>query len=912
MEDLYHELKNFTNTADATGIPFLLYNQNKIKIKVPYPKIPELLGKYCQYVSNNIEDTNDFSIAEYVDSKKHPLIVNFQFRFENDNEDDDEPNFFNDNLIQTICYCIQSAQMELLQISPNYQECVCIVQETAPWMKNKEWCINVKFQFPYCVINQSFYTRSLKPNIIRKLRNENIMKYMEKSPIGDLNDMIFDIGEYLPLYGSIGLDQSPYYTLAHIYPIITKDNLEQNNIIELDLSTSFQVVNHTWIHNGFISADFLAINVNIDHWLPLFLSCHFYPGVTHIKEVEEDKTITNNNNKEFNDPNIASKDPKIILKFLLPLLNIHRVTTVPFWLDVGRAIYTIYNGNEEGFKKWVEFSNRGDIDERTCLIKWSSFRADNYISIRTIAQYAKKDNPEVYMRWHEMWYHSVLCEAASGRIPVDVAEVVYRFFWLDFICVQSSKNGWYYFNGINLVIQDDGIKLRQGITNEFTQMCKEKRHRCSQNSKDTSLTEKERGTNEGYVAAFSSLIKALGMGSFKNQIIKFCQEKFYDDNFKKAKNFDHAKMGWGNCITEVCDSKIYKREGKIEDYITKNTNTPILNLSWEHPLVKEVLDWYGKLFVDPELLHFFKKILASFFWGKNAEKLFQVWTGGTNAGKSIIIKFIKKILGIYAVDIPEEIFICKPTSRSGPSPELAQMDGAHAGFISETGTDSPFTMNSVKKWTGGDSFFGRMCGDDGGSINALLKMILMCNEPPNIRNADDAVHNRWLHLPFLSVFVNNPPESIEEQYRQRKFKNNPYFENKIPDLSLAGAWIMFESFNDYITEGITNPPKIIVDHTEQYWKEHDPISNFISEKIEFVYTADGQKDTKYSLSATEIHPHYTKWFKQYYSHPEQPCSCPQLKSCLSTTNNLGAPVGHRWYGVILRKTEPQQVPPTLK
>ena len=327
---------------------------------------------------------------------------------------------------------------------------------------------------------------------------------------------------------------------------------------------------------------------------------------------------------------------------------------------------------------------------------------------------------------------------------------------------------------------------------------------------------------------------------------------------------------------------------------------PLLDYSYEHPLVKELMNWLGKVFVDLELLNYFKKIIASFLVGRNAEKMFQVWTGGSNGSKSIIVKFIHLILGQYSIDVPEEVFTTKPMGRSGPSPELAQFEGAHTGFISETDADIPFKMGAVKKWTGGDRFFARMCNDDGGSINAVLKMILVCNEPPKIKNADKAVHNRWLHLPFLSEFVYNPPDTIEEQYNQRKFKMDPFFEKRLPDLALAGAWLMFDSFKEYI-KGLS-PPKIAVDHTNQYWEDNDPVLIFIQEHLENVTDDNGQFNTNYSVTASELYPVFITWFKQFYQG-EQAMSSPTFKTNLCMLNHLGPHTNNRWYGVRMRKAQ---------
>jgi hypothetical protein len=279
MDNCNIELSSYINTTGTgNGINFLSYFTNgKIKGIITHTRVSDFLSKYCTLASE--DDNNDgdgLFIAEQVQSNKTPLIVNFNFKFHID-EDNDEPNLYDTSFLELVCHCIQSSQVELLQINANFQECICVVQETKTYQSNHELKINIRFQFPYCNIDHNFYTKTLKPLIIKKLRSKKVIKKLDESPIGDWEVILTDISDYLPLYRSRGLDNSPPYQVSHIYHFITDEQItEELEIKEFELKDVFQPSSHTWIHNRLISTDFLNTNVQLEYWLPLFLSCSFY------------------------------------------------------------------------------------------------------------------------------------------------------------------------------------------------------------------------------------------------------------------------------------------------------------------------------------------------------------------------------------------------------------------------------------------------------------------------------------------------------------------------------------------------------------------------------------------------------------------------------------------------------------
>jgi phage/plasmid-associated DNA primase len=323
-------------------------------------------------------------------------------------------------------------------------------------------------------------------------------------------------------------------------------------------------------------------------------------------------------------------------------------------------------------------------------------------------------------------------------------------------------------------------------------------------------------------------------------------------------------LGVSNGIIEICGSKAYFRKGKPEDYITKSTKIPLaIDMTESHPMVIKLKKYLGQVFVDRDLGHHFLKLAASKLRGRNIHKILEVWTGDKgNNSKSMMVKLHEKTFGDYFIKFPTEILTNKK-NLGGPNPELAQAEGARIGCIQETAADRPMQPDTIKQLTGGDSFFARNCCQDGGKIESMFKTILMCNKVARIEGADQPIYDRLRLVPFTSQWVNNPPESEEEQYRQRLFKKVGDFEHQISEMAKAFLWLIFNYYEIYTEEGLVDPP-CVIQVTENYWSETDPYNQFISEQIKSVKNAKGDPDMTVSVSCGDLFTAFSTWRKINY------------------------------------------------
>lgn len=894
-----------TNGNIVSGIPFMIIGKNKFEVAPT--RLPDFIGGYCKLAyedSNNesegVGDTYGLNLAEVICAPKLPLMINMQLKFNLEAENREYPNLYDDSFLVDTVSCIQNLQLDLLHINPNMSDLICLVMESSSWTTNNATSIMIKFHFPFCQIDRNYYSKTFRPCLIQELRKVKVINHLEYQPIGDWDNIIIEYTDSVPMFRSKGLDGQPPLQVSKIYGQI-RDDIEIDDIKELQLKDIFEPRNHSWIHLNAIPATFLAKNVELEYWYPLLLSISFWPSITHPKSLDNIESVSNNP-IEY-DASVKDKDPKIMISYLLPLLSINRIVVEPYWIDVGKVLHKVYNGSQEGLRIWTTWSAKGLVPNRsqdTCVNKWLSFQ-NITLSEKTIGWYAREDDKNGYDEWHNAWSKDALLEATS-TVNSDVAEALYRVFWLDYLCSKCDKNGWYKFDGMRLKQLDDAVDLRKDISKIFIPIYKKLRTFYSDKSNQGGLAEGDKKLCETNISLITTLIKKLGSHAYETTIIKSAQKSFYEEDFDKKKDTDPSKTAWLNCVVEICNGHAYKRSGKPEDFLTMSTFLSIRDdLHWQHPLVVELMEWLSQVFPDEELRHFFLKDVASFMFGKNAEKLFRIWSGEGDNSKSMINKLFQAVLGMYNIDFPIELLSGKKMHSSGPTPELAQTRGAHVGMLCEPESDQELKSGAVKRYTGGDRMFARALHENGGSVIAMFKMIFMCNRIPKFLSADKALMNRVMIIPFLSTWSMNAPKDKAEQYRTRTFQMDPFFESRIPDLAYAMAWIMIQYYPIYSNEGL-KVPKIVKEHTDKYWEDNDFYKIFIFERLEQAYLEPGVINKNESLTASELYGPFSQWFRANYPGIQIPTSA-TFKLDMSMSNRLGEQYNRRWLGIKLRNIE---------
>jgi phage/plasmid-associated DNA primase len=483
-------------------------------------------------------------------------------------------------------------------------------------------------------------------------------------------------------------------------------------------------------------------------------------------------------------------------------------------------------------------------------------------------------------------------DALSGA-HTDVTIALYRVYWLDFVYCSVREGKWYQFKNNRWHEINQGIPLRKLISSDFMRRFEAARVVLSRQIRDTS-DESFKANAETTMKKITSLVGKLKTVPFKSSIMVEAREQFNQDKFSSLLDNNPDILGLTNGVIEILGPQALFRRSKPEDYVSMTSNVPYSStFRWEHPLVLECMNWFNQVFPDNGLLHHFLKFAASCLKGRNSDKIFPIWTGSGDNSKSMIVKLFEAAFGSYCIKFPVALLTEKGGNSSGPTPQLARAKSTRIAFLDEPEDDIELAKGTIKRYTGGDSFFARLLQDNGGDVQATFKMILMCNKVPIIPNADKAIKNRTRLFPFMSTWTDTAPKEGECIDGKWHWKKDELFEKRIPILASAFLWILTQYFPYYSAEKLSDP-QIVTDTTETYWKENDVYAQFAADLIQEVYTPDNKRDSTARVTLSEIYAEFKSWFRDSFPGTKVP-ERQFVKTELSS--RWGNMVSNAWHGI---------------
>ena len=834
---------------------------------------------YCEIAENPETNKKKLCLAE-MPRKYMPIIADFTLKFHPLNSSLGSENMYDQDFILSIVYCYQQIIKDTLKISDVGTELICCVLKAETVMEDNLIVCRIRLQFPYCKTIAQIQNRLIRPRVLHMFREINVIARLRSQPFNDWDDIVDPLTVETPIvmYGSSSGMNVPKFVLEHIFPQVLQEEIAESKTRILEVEETFFPQNHEHALNGIVRLDMFGDNEEIVHdfWIPYFLSIYYLKEVTLSKntpppaaipvaaKLSKSKTSASNS---FTDEDPDS--PEYLSSVFLGMLSKKRAEEKHFWLDIGKSLFNAFEGDERGLEKWADFTeNYDEFTAEDCKNEYYNF-IDNKLTMKTLAFYAREDNFVEYKKWHEVWYWPFLERATSGNHS-DVAEAFYRIYWLDFACSNLSKNNLYYFKKNLWQKLDSGHIMRNKISKEYISIFEKFRVDVAtevQNSNDKNFKD----SAEVMIQKICKLINKLKNRTFKNMIFSECSENFYIENFEKTLDTNSDLMGCTNCIIECLDKKAVVRTGKPEDFVSKTTG-----IFWrfdfheKHPTVLKMLTYLGKVFPDRELMDYFGKLMAATLKGKNSDKIFPIHTGKGNNSKSMIKKLVEAAFGDYVITFPTSVFT-GAKSGGGPDPAVARSAFAHVAFVQEPDSDVPFKSGTIKEMSGGDRFFSRFLQSDGGEISPMFTLNLMCNVIPIMMDSGDAMRNRVRVLPYLSTWVRNPPKNPDDQYRERKFLLDPFFEKQIPEMAPAFLWWLVKVMYARYKVEKAHEPLLIQKYTEGYWEENDIYGQFIKENLEKAFKPVpegfvGEKpiDDKAFISLAEMYARFKEWFKENY------------------------------------------------
>lgn len=537
---------------------------------------------------------------------------------------------------------------------------------------------------------------------------------------------------------------------------------------------------------------------------------------------------------------------------MLELIDPKRFENQGCWINIGRVLFTIYNGEEAGLQVWIQYSERAKVpDVGLCSILYPTFDTSEGSTVKTLAWYAREDAPTAYQAWQTQRINQGIDAVLNG--PDDamadrISALVSKLHWLELVYTQE---GWYRFLNHRWV---PTAKINF-VLPELISM---------------------------FEPLDATLVRKLNTIAFRQAVLTGAEEYCFDVAFLERLNIRDNLVGIDNGVMETDGDQIIFRAGKPEDYISWAMPTPYReDFTWEHPSVQGCVQWLRQVFVDPELYHYFLKFAASCLHKYNKDKIFPIFIGDGNNGKSSVKRLFQATLGPCCTQLDANI-LAGNDSMEDLAEKLVGTAGAHVGFIGESETNAPIRNNVITCFTSGD-FFVRLMPQP--KVRVTVKPILICNSEPIIPLANNATKNRVRFFPFQTQFVSKP--ITEDQPLQ--FQLDPTFFERIPSFAPAFLWMLVQYYPIYCQEGLQEPASVMA-RTAAYWQSNDVYFQFATAAI--------IEDSTAQLTVEEVYSVFKQWFKSIYGLKRR---CPDRFNLRYGLEELWGPrVDGVWPGKALR------------
>lgn len=346
------------------------------------------------------------------------------------------------------------------------------------------------------------------------------------------------------------------------------------------------------------------------------------------------------------------------------------------------------------------------------------------------------------------------------------------------------------------------------------------------------------------IKSYSLFLKAISSVKNRKLIIEDLKEKYKVNKFLEKENNNKYLFAFENGIF---DMKTFEfRNAKPEELVTltcgynysKSTNEMKIN----------VMKMISDIFIQKELRTYVLKTISLRLIAINTLEEFYFWIGQAGAGKGLLTRLIENTFGNYAKTLNVETFMKNKhgVHAEAASPALASIHNSRIVFVNELKKQMKLLADLIKKLSGGDKIKARFLRQDTFEFIAQFALFFISNYEPEIDGDDSGIQRRFRYVNFLTKFLDNPNENNKfERLIDRSLKE------KIETIEYKCAFfdILIEYYKDFIKNNNTLiPPKCVIDKTNSYLNENNPIKNFFEEMIEIT---NNNNDIVYSSKLYE-------------------------------------------------------------
>ena len=706
------------------------------------------------------------------------------------------------------------------------------------------------------------------------------------------------------LYGS-QKPGKPCYKLKYIFE--TKISNNNIDISELDLNTVKlnNYFNNLLIRNTDDCNQFKLKEIYLDEYNKISLKLN---NKSNLKTNSKNKCNQLQDIKNANDLDFMLEELFNNSDTDYSLKEIHDYTmslTKEYW-DNGsydkwiRVCWALKNTDEKLILTWLKFCSKisnFDFENNDILDYWDNGDRNSDLTYRSIIYWARISNPDEYKIIYNNTVDFYIYYSFRNNTECDLANTLFNMYKSQFVCAGIGNNTWYEFKNNRWEINEQGSSLRLNISTNMYKKYEEKLfafqstinakenkvivsnnnslNLLSNNMANTIVNEfndTDGDDNKDFIKKrneMSATCKMLKKTSTKNNIIRECQELFWDKEFYNKLDKNPYLLGCTNCVIDF-NEKTY-RKGRHDDYISKSTNLIYKPISYyeknEPHIIKEINTFMEQLFPDTinentkktepsSVRQYMWSHMASTLLGTNENQTFNIYNGSGANGKSKLVELMSLVLGDYKGTVPISLVTQKRTNIGSTSSEIYNLIGTRYAVMQEPSNGDKINEGIMKELTGGDPIQCRALFKDSVTFIPHFKLAVCTNTMPEIPSNDDGTWRRLRKIDFKSKFTENPyndPKFPKDQYKYQ-YKIDKKLDSKFKKWTPVLLSMLVEIA--YKTQGRVADVEPVLSSTELYRNDQDIFLEYHNIAIEATDTIQ-----QYGVKNREVCDKFNTWVR---------------------------------------------------
>jgi putative DNA primase/helicase len=286
-------------------------------------------------------------------------------------------------------------------------------------------------------------------------------------------------------------------------------------------------------------------------------------------------------------------------------------------------------------------------------------------------------------------------------------------------------------------------------------------------------------------------------------------------------------------------TKIGIREHRREDY-----NSKISGVAYDPDAQCPIFDAFlARILPDETVRCYLQRFFGYCLTRRTSEQMFCIFHGGGKNGKSTLVDIMGKIMAEYSVKVPVASLMADNARKAqDATPDLNGLPGARFVRASEPKEGIALNEALVKDLTGGEPIMLRRLNKEAVSIYPEFKLVISTNHRPRILGNDTGIWRRIAMVPFD---VQITADEIDKALPHKLWGER----SGILNWMLAGLI-------DYLALGGLDPPKAVLDATEDYRLAEDPTGKFAVAALQIT------RDPNDRIESGRLYEGFVAWAKR--------------------------------------------------